>query len=84
MYDNDAQGNPAFLWVCEKHNNIDICLYSDWESETANNMEESSSAQRKPRRGNKCVNIFLLKRQKVSFIALERSGGWGGGEGVLG
>ena len=44
-------------------------------------MHESSSAQKNPRRGNKCVKNFLLKRQK-SFLygsmlvtGLEKGGG---------
>ena len=65
------------------HNNIDVCLYSNWKNIIANNMERSSSAQRKVRNGSKCVKNFLSKRQKVIFVNVrDRSGGCkGGGEG---
>ena len=83
MYYNDTQWNPASLWVCEKHNNIDICLYSNWKNIIANIVERSSSAQRKVRNGSKCVKNFLSKRQKVIFVNVrDRSGGCkGGGRG---
>ena len=49
-------------------------------------MHESSSAQKKPRRGKNCVKNFLLKRQKVFLhgsmlvTGLEKGGeGEGGG-----
>ena len=78
MYYDDTQGNPASLWNARStnHNNIDICLYSNWKNIIANNMERSSSAQRKVRNGSKCVKNFLSKRQKVIFVNVrDRSGG---------